>query len=93
MRGIVTILKEDVLEQIVNDYLKFSGYFTVHSVSFRPRKNHPAYVAAHDSVSSDVDVVAYHPQKAGLVRGMVVSCKAWQDTVVARSRTVIHHSF
>jgi hypothetical protein len=34
-------VKEDVLEQIVDDYLQFQGYFTTHNVRFRPRANHP----------------------------------------------------
>jgi hypothetical protein len=71
-------MKEDVLEQIVDDYLKFKGYFTIHNVGFRPRGDHPDYVAALDSVRSDVDVVGYHPQKHGVERVIVVSCKAWQ---------------
>jgi hypothetical protein len=71
-------MKEDVLEQIVDDYLKFTGYFTIHNVSFRPVKTHPEYVAAQDSVPSDVDVVGYHPRKHGPDRVLVVSCKAWQ---------------
>jgi hypothetical protein len=29
-------VKEDVLEQVVDDYLKFKGYFTTHNVAFRP---------------------------------------------------------
>ena len=71
-------MKEDVLEQIVDDYLKFSGYFTSHNVSFRPRPDHPEYVTNQDSVHSDVDVVGLHPRKEGVARVMVVSCKAWQ---------------
>jgi len=31
-------MKEDVLEQIVDDYLQFKGYFTTHNV--RPRSAH-----------------------------------------------------
>jgi len=30
-------MKEDVLEQVVDDYLKFKGYFTTHNVRFGPR--------------------------------------------------------
>jgi hypothetical protein len=71
-------MKEDVLEQIVDDYLKFSGYFTTHNVRFRPRKNHLNYVSKEDSVHSDVDVVGLHPRKAGVEHVVVVSCKAWQ---------------
>jgi hypothetical protein len=71
-------MKEDVLEQVVDDYLKFKGYFTIHNVGFRPRSDHPDYVAAQDSVRSDVDVVGYHPGREGVDRVIVVSCKAWQ---------------
>lgn len=71
-------VKEDVLEQIVDDYLQFEGYFTIHNVRFRPRVDHPQYVGRDDSVSSDVDVVGYHPTKQGRSRVIVVSCKSWQ---------------
>ena len=71
-------MKEDVLEQVVDDYLKFKGYFTTHNVAFRPRSDHSEYVGSQDSVRSDVDVVGYHPRRSGLDRVMVVSCKAWQ---------------
>jgi hypothetical protein len=72
-------VKEDVLEQIVDDYLKFRGYFTIHNVSFRPAKDHADYVSNQDSVPSDVDVVGYHPLMTGQDRVIVVSCKAWQN--------------
>lgn len=71
-------MKEDVLEQIVDDYLQFKGYFTTHNVRFHPRRDHPDYVSSQDSVSSDVDVVSYHPLRAGQDRVVVMSCKAWQ---------------
>jgi hypothetical protein len=72
-------MKEDVLEQIVDDYLQFDGYFTIHNLRFRPRKSHPEYRAADDSVASDVDVVGFNPRKRGRARVVVVSCKAWQS--------------
>jgi hypothetical protein len=71
-------MKEDVLEQIVDDYLKFRGYFTVHYVSFRPDAEHPDYEAAKDRVPSDVDVIGFHPRMTGTERVHVVSCKSWQ---------------
>jgi hypothetical protein len=77
--GELAVLKEDVLEQIVDDYLKFNGYFTTHNVGFRPRSDHPEYVSTDDSVRSDVDVVGYHPTAQGIDRVLVVSCKAWQS--------------
>lgn len=71
-------MKEDVLEQVVDDYLQFKGYFTIHNVRFRPRKDHPEYVSQQDSVASDVDVVGYNPNLEGVDRVVVVSCKSWQ---------------
>lgn len=71
-------MKEDVLEQIVDDYLQFKGYFTVHNVSFKPPADDPEYDANKDRVPSDVDVVGYHPHKTGVDRVAVVSCKSWQ---------------
>jgi hypothetical protein len=29
-------MKEDILEQLVDVYLKFKGFFTVHNVKFQP---------------------------------------------------------
>jgi hypothetical protein len=71
-------MKEDVLEQLVDDYLQFQGYFTTHNVRFRPRPDHADFVTNEDSVSSDVDVVGYHPTKEAIERVIVVTCKAWQ---------------
>ena len=72
-------MKEDVLEQIVDDYLQFEGYFTTHNVRFRPIRQHSDYKPDLDRVPSDVDVVGYHPQpSAGTHRVLVVSCKSWQ---------------
>lgn len=71
-------MKEDVLEQIVDDYLQFRGYFTTHNVRFRPRDDHPDYDGDQDRVYSDVDVVGYHPGRTDVERVVVVSCKAWQ---------------
>jgi hypothetical protein len=34
-------MKEDVLEQIVDDYLQFKGGFTTHNVRFKPSPDHP----------------------------------------------------
>src|SRR4051794_99830 len=71
-------MKEDVLEQIVDDYLKFRGFFTAHNVPFGPDKNGRDYDSKRDSVPSDIDVIAVHPKKRGVGRVMVVNCKAWQ---------------
>jgi hypothetical protein len=71
-------MKEDVLEQVVDDYLQAQGYFTTHNVRFNPSKDHPEYVSRDDSVPSDIDVVGYHPGRTGPDRVLAVSCKSWQ---------------
>jgi hypothetical protein len=70
-------MKEDVLEQIVDDYLQMQGYFTTHNVRFNPPKDQ-YFVSQADSVPSDIDVVGLHPGRTGPDRVMVVSCKSWQ---------------
>lgn len=84
-------MKEDVLEQVVDDYLKFKGYFTTHNVRFRPNPEHADYETSQDAVPSDVDVVGVDPRKSGLERVIVVSCKSYQPgfdatSVLARLR-------
>jgi hypothetical protein len=72
-------MKEDVLEQIVDDYLQFKGYFTIHNVRFKPYHGHKDYLSDQDRVSSDVDVVGYCPTCPTTRRVIVVSCKSWQS--------------
>ena len=71
-------MKEDILEQLVDDYLKFNGYFTAHNVKFQPAQTHPEYVKKDDCVASDIDVIGFHPRREGPDRVWVVSCKSWQ---------------
>jgi hypothetical protein len=71
-------MKEDILEQLVDDYLKFNGYFTVHNVRFLPSATDPDYIKRDDSNASDIDVVGFHPRREGADRVWVVSCKSWQ---------------
>ena len=72
-------MKEDVLEQIVEDYLQLNGYFTTHNVPFRPDKEHPKFESLKDRVPSDIDIVGFRPRSSGVEKVMAVSCKAWQD--------------
>ena len=58
-------MKEDVLEQVVEDYLQSRGYFTRHNLRFRPSASHGDYVSNKDSVRSDVDVVGAPPDDPG----------------------------
>jgi hypothetical protein len=71
-------VKEDVLEQIVDDYLKFQGYFTAHNIPFGPERTARGYDSRLDSVRSDIDVIGVHPLRRGRRRVIVVNCKAWQ---------------
>jgi hypothetical protein len=71
-------MKEDILEQLVDDYLKFSGFFTIHNVKFRPSEADPDYSQKDDCVASDIDVVGYHPRRKDTDRVWIVSCKSWQ---------------
>ncbi|HWZ45177.1 MAG TPA: hypothetical protein VNW97_17000 [Candidatus Saccharimonadales bacterium] len=71
-------MKEDILEQLVDDYLKFNGFFTIHNVKFRPSDTHPDYIKTADSVASDVDVIGFHPIRNAADKVWVVSCKSWQ---------------
>lgn len=75
-------MKEDVLEQIVDDYLQMQGYFTTHNVRFNPPRDQ-YYASQTDSVPSDIDVVGLHSRRTGTERVMVVSCKSWQSGFAA----------
>jgi hypothetical protein len=71
-------MKEDILEQVVDDYLQSKGYFTRHNVKFRPSKRHLDYKPKADCVPSDIDVVGVNPLLRGSDRVWAVSCKSWQ---------------
>lgn len=71
--------KEDILEQIVEEYLIHKGYFVQHNVKFLPRKDHPDFDKKKDSNHSDIDVLAYHPTLRGRNKVIAVSCKSWQS--------------
>lgn len=49
--------KEDILEQIVEEYLVHKGYLVQHNIKFLPRKDHPEFVLNLDSNHSDVDAM------------------------------------
>ena len=67
--------KEDILEQIVEEYLLHQGYFVRHNLKFLPQKDHPDFIRNQDSNHSDIDVISYHPGKRGEEKVLVVSCK------------------
>jgi hypothetical protein len=70
--------KEDILEQLVEEYLIHRGYFVRHNVKFLPRQDHPEFEPNQDSNHSDIDVMAYNPKLRGPNRVWAVSCKSWQ---------------
>jgi hypothetical protein len=70
--------KEDILEQIVEEYLISQGYFVQHNIKFLPRKDHQDFISNKDSNHSDIDVLAFHPNLKGARRVLAVSCKSWQ---------------
>ena len=71
--------KEDILEQIVEEYLVHKGYFVQHNIKFLPRKDHPDFVLNQDSNHSDIDVLGFHPKLSGPEKVVAVSCKSWQS--------------
>ncbi len=70
--------KEDILEQLVEEYLLHQGYFVQHNIKYRPLDSHPDYVTQSDSNHSDIDVLGIHPTRKGRDRVVAVSCKSWQ---------------
>lgn len=72
-------MKEDILEQLVEDYLCVKGYFTTSNVKFRPDRSSEGYDARQDSVHSDIDVLGYHPLRQGPTKVVAVSCKSLQE--------------
>jgi hypothetical protein len=71
--------KEDILEQLVEEFLIHRGYFVRHNVKFLPRKDHADFSSKHDSNHSDIDVLAFNPLRQGADRVWAVSCKSWQS--------------
>ncbi len=79
-------MKEDILEQLVDEYLQHKGYFTRHNIKFRPDKKHPDFDSRQDSVHSDIDVIGINPTLQGADRIIVVSCKSWQGGFNPKSK-------
>lgn len=71
--------KEDILEQIVEEYLLHAGYFVRHNIKFKPLPEDPGFKTKEHSNHSDIDVIGWHPKKRGIDKLVVVSCKSWQE--------------
>jgi hypothetical protein len=63
--------KEDILEQIVEEYLTHEGYFVRHNIKYRP--------VDFRQTPSDIDVLAVDPRRTGPERVKVVNVKSWQS--------------
>lgn len=73
-------MKEDILEQIVDDwFLSQPGTFTKHNIKFRPDEKRNDYNSKMDSSHSDIDILAIHLNKESNDRVSVVTCKSWQQ--------------
>jgi hypothetical protein len=67
-------MKEDTLEQLVDDYLQLDGFV----YEFHPAKGDPDHIVAQNCIPSDVEVVGFHPPRLlrkGPDRVWIVSCK------------------
>jgi len=80
--------KEDILEQLVEEFLTHRGYFVRHNVKFLPSRDHPEYVQNQDSNHSDINVLGYNPRLEGPDRVWAVSCKSWQGGFRPASKIV-----
>ena len=71
--------KEDILEQLVEEFLIHRGYFVRHDVKCIPSKGHPDFISNEDSNQSDIDVLGFNPLLNGPERVWAVGCKSWQS--------------
>lgn len=73
-------MKEDILEQLVEDWIvSKDGWFVKHNVKFRPDTKHRDYNSKKDSVHSDIDILGFSNKENGKSRVIVVTCKSWQS--------------
>jgi len=78
-------MKEDILEQIVEDmFVAKTGCFVKHNVKFRPEKDDEDYISNQDSVHSDIDILAIDQTKDGYAKVNAVTCKSWQGGLNAK---------
>lgn len=79
--------KEDILEQLVEEFLIHRGYFIRHNIKYLPDKSHPDFVTNQDSNHSDIDVLALHPMLHGPDRIWAVSCKVGKAVSILNSKS------
>jgi hypothetical protein len=72
-------MKEDILEQMVDDWLLTqSATFTKHNLKYKPLNTDEGFNSNSDAVNSDIDVLAVNLNKTGAERVRVISCKSYQ---------------
>jgi len=70
-------MKEDILEQIAEDYfVSQPGFFVKSNLKYRPDDSVKGYDPRTDSVHSDIDVVAINNAFKNEI--YVINCKSWQ---------------
>ena len=74
-------MTEDILEQVVDDWLRRKGYFTRTNVRFGPGIDDVGYVPRDHNQMSDLDVIAVNPRlrRNDPAAVFAVSCKAMQE--------------
>lgn len=73
-------MKEDILEQIVDDWLLTKeATFTKSNIKFKPDHLAHDYSKRSDSNHSDIDILAVHLNGKGKKAVTVVTCKSWQN--------------
>ena len=70
--------KEDILEQMVEEYLIHRGYFVQHNIRYLPLESHPDFDRKKDSNHSDIDVLGFKPTDECEKKVVAVNCKSWQ---------------
>jgi hypothetical protein len=71
-------MKEDILEQIVEDWqLSQKGCFVKHNIKYRPDPKSEDYDSKKDSVHSDIDILSININDNNKVS--VFNCKSWQE--------------
>jgi len=71
--------KEDILEQIVEEYLIHRGYFVQRNIKYRPDSADPEYQSKKDSVHSDIDVLAFNPCEVAHRQVLAFNIKSYQN--------------
>ncbi|MCR6735278.1 MAG: hypothetical protein NVV83_14920 [Afipia sp.] len=71
--------KEDILEQIVEEYLIHKGYFVQRNIKYKPDPSERDYDSQKDSVHSDIDVLAFNPLEKRHSRVLAVNIKSYQS--------------